>query len=120
MAEIIMLKTVADLDKLMELSNKQLVFIFKHSTNCPISARAYGDYTDFVRALTPETPVYCGFVRVIEERDISNAISKRLAVKHESPQLLLLWREKVIWHDSHWTLTKQKMREVLKDHLPPP
>ena len=57
-------------------------FIFKHSTRCPISAAA----AEEIKAASPSKSVY--WVYVVEERQLSNDVAKRLGVKHESPQLI--------------------------------
>lgn len=86
------LESLADLEALLKEPGP--VLLLKHSTQCPISARAleeveaFGD--DFV----------C--LDLLAHREVSNAVAERLGVKHESPQLLILQSgraEVVLNHD---------------------
>ena len=57
-------------------------FVFKHSTQCPISGAAADEVRDFDFSL----PLY--WINVIEERPNSNWVEATYNVEHESPQLL--------------------------------
>jgi bacillithiol system protein YtxJ len=113
--EIVQLKTSADFEALLKESDQQLVFIFKHSTSCPVSAKAYAEFQAFVQK-KPQG-VSFAMVRVIEERPLSQEIAQRLSVQHKSPQLLLLRQGKVLWHDSHFAITREKIDAVLQKNL---
>ena len=69
---------------LQEESLPDACWVFKHSTACPVSARA----ADEVQAMDSDLPVY--WVNVREQRSLSNWIAARYGVRHESPQLILL------------------------------
>lgn len=58
--------------------------VFKHSTQCPVSAAALAA----VEHHNWRAPVYQ--VNVIEQRSLSNWISFLLNVQHESPQLIFV------------------------------
>ncbi len=113
------IKTPANMQELLAGSNREPVFLLKHSTQCPISAEAYSAFAEFDRLGGANRPWTCALVRVIEERSLSNQISEQLGVEHESPQLLLIFGSKVLWHDSHWRLTLEKMNEVAGRFLQP-
>lgn len=69
----------------------------KHSTTCPISARAFKQYQLFLENIADEE--IAGFVvKVRETRDVSNQIEAVTGVKHESPQIILLMDKEVFWH----------------------
>ena len=57
-------------------------FVFKHSTQCGISAAA----ADEVKGYDFSLPLY--WVNVIEERPVFNWVASAYNVEHESPQLL--------------------------------
>ena len=99
-----------DLEQLIEQSQAGLVFVFKHSTQCPISTVAYEEFTDFIRSVPG---IVCGSVLVIENRKLSNAIAERFGVRHESPQALLIKSGRVVWHASHWSITPDSLSEAL-------
>ena len=83
---------------IIPLEKKELpedCFVFKHSTTCPVSARAANE----VRNAEANAQVF--WVNVIEQRPISNWIEERFAVKHESPQLLQIRQGEVVESWSH-------------------
>ncbi|WP_100408121.1 bacillithiol system redox-active protein YtxJ [Bacillus solitudinis] len=104
--------TEQDWKEVFELSSINPVFIFKHSTTCPISAEAHAEYLGFVEEHEKGELTF-SLVRVIEERPISNLISKELDVKHESPQLILIKDKNVQWSASHWNITKKNITKFL-------
>ncbi|MDQ0254997.1 bacillithiol system protein YtxJ [Evansella vedderi] len=84
-------------------------FFLKNSTTCPISHEAFNQ-TEAYSQENEGVPVF--YLNVQEARPLSNEISEEYGVKHESPQILLFEGEKVLWHDSHWNVTKKKLGEV--------
>lgn len=106
------LKTPEDVQELLAGSDTEPVFLLKHSSQCPISAEVYSAFSEFDRKGGADRAWTCALVRVIEERPLSNQIAEQLGVRHESPQLLLISGSRVLWHDSHWRLTLEKMNEV--------
>ena len=106
------LKTPKDVRKLLENSEREPVFLLKHSSQCSISAEVHAEYSEFDRQQGSNRSCSFALVRVIEERSLSNQLAEELGVEHKSPQLLLISNSKVIWHDSHWRLTLEKMNEV--------
>lgn len=117
MLNIERVKTQGQLEDMIDLSAERLVLLFKHSTACPVSARAYAEYQDFVSSTGGDTPLRCGLILVIENRPLSDWVSLKLGIKHESPQLLLVSNRKAIWHASHYRLTKDCMQRILKTSL---
>ena len=109
---LIQLKTPEDVQELLAGSDREPVFLLKHTSQCPISAEVHSAFSEFDRKGGANRPWTCALVRVIEERPLSNQITEQLGVGHESPQLLLISGSKVLWHDSHWRLTLEKMNEV--------
>lgn len=105
MPQIIEISSIEELDGLLEKNNKHIV-IFKHSTSCPISAKAYSEFKEFVANAHSGTYV---LVKVIEHRPVSNEIAERFQVKHESPQVLHVNDGNVMWHDSHRRITKEEL-----------
>lgn len=49
------LNDLAQWDQALAASDQKPVFIFKHSTRCPISAAAYKAVTDWEQSLIPPT-----------------------------------------------------------------
>lgn len=69
-------------------------YVFKHSTQCPISAAA----AEVVRGAELEMPLY--WINVIEQRPLSNWVAEEYDTVHASPQLLKIKAGKV---DKAWT-----------------
>ncbi|PYS41506.1 MAG: bacillithiol system redox-active protein YtxJ [Acidobacteria bacterium] len=107
---IVDLRQDHDLEDLVDRSKTDPVLIFKHSTQCPISAQAYEEFTDFAEGARG---LVCGAVLVIENRRLSNAIAERFGLRHESPQALLIKDGRVVWHASHWSITSESLTEAL-------
>ncbi|MCY3713758.1 MAG: bacillithiol system redox-active protein YtxJ [Gemmatimonadetes bacterium] len=112
---VVRLTELAALDEAIASSAERPVFVYKHSTVCPVSARAADHYYDFADEDTSTpTPLFTQ-VMVIENRDLSNEIESRLGIRHESPQLLLLRDGKVTWHASHFSITGKDIKNALED-----
>lgn len=100
--------TPAQLEKVF---TEPVAILFKHSTTCPVSARAYNELQQYAgeHNSTAYAPIY--LVKVIESRPISNSIAEKTSVKHESPQVFILSKGKVVWQDSHFLITKKNLEE---------
>lgn len=112
MNKVKQLNSVAEWSRVLELSDKQPVFVFKHSTRCPVSADAYDQYGVYLNRSADEDVAHF-LVLVVEARPVSNAIAESLALKHESPQAILIHQRKPVWHTSHWRITESSLRENL-------
>lgn len=81
------------------LESKHLpILIFKHSTRCTISSmvlrRFEKDWDETLQAT-----LY--YLDILQYRELSKAVENQFSVTHESPQLLLIIDEKVVYHASH-------------------
>lgn len=85
------------------------VLLFKHSTRCPISARAYRELERFA----PDCPIPIVVVWVIEDRPLSDRLAEVLEVPHASPQAIYVKNGSVVWADSHHRITAERLREVV-------
>ncbi|MCC6491018.1 MAG: bacillithiol system redox-active protein YtxJ [Candidatus Hydrogenedentes bacterium] len=104
------LTSLNELDACLTDSEQRPVFIFKHSTACPISSEAYRQVAAYVAAAAPEDPpVY--MVQVIEDRPVSNQIADALGVAHKSPQIILVSSRAAAWTASHYGVRADKMKE---------
>jgi bacillithiol system protein YtxJ len=84
------------------------VFIFKHSTACGLSARAQEEFRAFL-ASAPEGFGYYQ-VDVLESREASDRLEDLSGVRHESPQVLLLWDSKCVWDADHGAVRAEALR----------
>ncbi len=111
---VVRLTGMEELDEAIASSAERPVFVYKHSTVCPVSARAADHYHDFADGDASSPPPLFTQVLVIENRDLSNEIESRLSVRHESPQLLLLRDGKVAWHASHFSISTDNIQSALE------
>lgn len=89
-------------------SFRESIVIFKHSTRCSISSMALS------RLEQGGVDVPFFYLDVIRFRPLSNAIAEKLAVTHESPQLLLLHGGECVYEASHLEISSAELREQLE------
>ena len=104
-----------DMERVLEESKTAPIFIFKHSTQCPINARAAYRTNQFLEDAPESTPKFY-FVKVIERRPVSLQIAEKTGVKHESPQLLLIDDGKAVWDSDHEEITAEAVSEAIAKH----
>lgn len=101
----------ADFRELLTDSASRPVFLMKHSTRCPISARAHERYTSFA---AEHGEVECWEVLVVEHRAVSTRIAEETGVTHQSPQAILFRDGKAVWHTSHGSISIQGLLAALE------
>ncbi len=106
--QVVELDTSEALASCLVRSEAEPVFLFKHSTRCPVSSRARSEVERYIDGAGESgLPVYLNYV--VESRPVSNEIERTLGVRHESPQLFLLRAGKVVWHTSHGGIRAEAM-----------
>lgn len=108
MSDLKQITSEAEWESILQDSNENSVFLFKHSTTCPVSANAFKEYEAF------STDLDKYFLIVSESRPVSNQVAEDLGIKHESPQIFLLNQGKASWNTSHWNITEKNMKEALE------
>jgi len=114
--DLTQLQHIEQLDRLLSESHTRPLLLFKHSFSCGVSAEALDELidhlnADIVAAGVPD-PRYA-IVTVQTHRDVSNAVSSKLGVRHETPQALLIRDGRVIWSASHFRVTAEAMKKAL-------
>jgi bacillithiol system protein YtxJ len=114
--DLTQLQHIEQLDRLLSESHTRPLLLFKHSFSCGVSAEALDELidhlnADIVAAGVPD-PRYA-IVTVQTHRDVSNAVSAKLGVRHETPQALLIRDGRVIWSASHFRVTADAMKQAL-------
>lgn len=102
---------VSMLDQIRELSESGKVMIFKHSTTCSISATALNRLErnwkeEEMAGIKPF------FLNLLKYREISNQIASHFGVEHQSPQVIVLSKGKVIYHTSHNGINYLDLKEM--------
>ena len=98
----------AALEELFTRSNEEPVLLFKHSTACPISARAYSQMT------AVKTPV--SIVVVQKSRDVSREVEQRTGLRHETPQALVIRNGRAVWNASHFDITSDVVEQAVREN----
>ncbi len=97
----------AELDEIVRRSEIRPQVIFKHSVRCSISSVAKGRLERF------DKPSHMDFyfLDLIRYRDVSNKISEKFLVEHESPQVLVIKNGVCIYDESHISINMQDIIE---------
>lgn len=102
------LTSIEQLTELVLLSNEKPLLIFKHSTRCGISRMVLKQFENEFDLSAAVDPYY---LDLLEYRPISSAIAELFSVTHQSPQLILLNKGKVVHHASHSDIDAQGLKK---------
>ena len=94
------LKESHQLDTLLEASAFRTQLIFKHSIRCGISTAVLRQFEK--KYATDFDAIDFYYLDLITHRALSNEISQRFNLVHQSPQVLVIKNNKMIAHDSHY------------------
>ena len=114
------MKEITSIDGLracLDETADKAAFLFKHSTTCPISARAHARVNDYIASAPAGVPEF-RMVKVIESRSVSNAVAKELGVVHQSPQIVLVIDGKAVWSASHHNISPKSIARAIEECLP--
>ena len=107
-------KFVNQSDQISEIitrSYKVPCLIFKHSTRCNISSiakfRLEDDWSFDENTVEPY------FLDLLQYRSLSNEVSERFQVWHESPQILLIVNGECVFDTSHLDISVAEIQESL-------
>jgi bacillithiol system protein YtxJ len=103
------INTIDDVDYIIASSFKFPNVILKHSTRCSISVMALGRLD---RSVFPENISFY-LLDLLQHRDISNHLSEKFGVHHESPQILVIKNGECIYDESHQGIRMDDIVEVL-------
>jgi bacillithiol system protein YtxJ len=102
---------LGQLNEIIELSHQKPVLIFKHSTRCSISRFALKNFENEYDFSEEKLQPY--LLDLMEYRAISNEITNRFDVMHQSPQILLIKEGKCVYDDSHDGIEVNKLKKFI-------
>ena len=105
------LNRIDELDQLLAGSGSRPLLLFKHSYSCGTSAEALDEL--LTHLADHDGRARFAIVTVQTSRALSNAISVRLGIRHETPQALLVRGGRVLWSASHFRVTAEEIRRAL-------
>lgn len=88
------------------LQGNERVVLYKHSPRCSVSSAALREMKGFSEAF-PDVPI--GLINVITSRALSIAVVDLLGVIHQSPQVIVVEKGKVLMHASHFQVRKERL-----------
>ena len=101
-----------ELDVLLEESSDRPLLLFKHSLSCGTSYEALDELIDHLN--DERLPARYAMITVQTHRELSTAVAKRLGVRHETPQALLIRGGRVVWSASHFRVTGGALESAIK------
>ena len=104
------LTDAGELDALLARSHDAPVILFKHSTTCPISARAHRQMAE----LSTQVAGRISLVVVQRARDISRRVAELTGIQHESPQTIILRNGQAVWSASHFDITAEAVAQAVQ------
>ncbi|NNC83214.1 MAG: bacillithiol system redox-active protein YtxJ [Flavobacteriales bacterium] len=105
------LRSMDALETLLKNSEARPQVIFKHSTRCGISRHVLRNFENDWDS-KESTEVY--LLDLLAYREISNAIESRFGVVHQSPQVVVLYEGKPIFHASHQSIDAHEIGQHIK------
>jgi len=105
---------IEDLDRLLAQTADRPLLLFKHSLTCGTSAEALDELLDHINEEALDASY--AILTVQSHRELSNAVSARLGVRHETPQALLIRHGRVIWCASHFRVTAAAVQSAIRSH----
>ena len=106
------LRRVQDEEELEGVLAEPLAVLYKHSPLCGLSTIAVGEVRTFLE-VSPDTPVY--LVDVIRDRSLAREVERRLGIRHESPQAIVLRKGAPVWNASHRGVTADALSAAVTE-----
>ncbi|MFY0599867.1 MAG: bacillithiol system redox-active protein YtxJ [Cyclobacteriaceae bacterium] len=98
------LTSVDQLNEVDLLSKETPVVLFKHSTSCSISATALNRVErKWNQEKHPDVKAF--YLDLLSYRAISNEISQRYGIQHQSPQVLIINNGTCSYENSHFGIS---------------
>ena len=107
----IQLSSLKQLEEIKEISNKETVAIFKHSTRCGISRMVIKMFEKQFDESLKNLKVY--YLDLLNYKELSNEVGYTFQVVHQSPQLLVVKNGIAIAHASHYDITTVDLKSFL-------
>lgn len=103
------LNDTSQVDELIKKSYTKPQIIFKHSTTCSISSMAKMRLESKWKGLSYSTEPH--FLDLLSYRHISNYIEEKTGVRHESPQLIVIYQGQPVYDASHFDISVENISE---------
>lgn len=102
-----------EVKEVMAASEEKPQLVYKHSHRCSICLLAKEQIEEVADTIDEHADMH--FVNVVRSRPVSNALTEQTGVRHESPQVLLINDDEVVWHASHHSIKGEAVLEAVKN-----
>ncbi len=110
-----LLTSLDSFEELLDRSEREPVILFKHSTMCGTSSLAKRRLDQLEPGIDP--PV---FMLVIQSyRMLSNHVAHHFQIRHESPQIIVIYKKQPVYDASHTRISSETIREAVASLLLP-
>jgi bacillithiol system protein YtxJ len=110
MSRVTNLSDIDGLEAAIEESRERPVLLFKHSRSCGISMEALDELHLHASATAA---VSYKMITVQSHRSVSDEAARRLGIRHETPQAILLRDGRPVWSASHFRITAAQLDQVI-------
>lgn len=106
------IRSIAQLEEIIQTTVEKPVLFFKHSNRCITSTIALKTFNQEWTRCSEPCDLY--FVDVLEQRDVSNEIARLTGIRHESPQVIVLKGRDIIYDASHSAIDVRRIQSALR------
>ncbi|MBN3523171.1 bacillithiol system redox-active protein YtxJ [Paenibacillus apiarius] len=118
---LMIIQSGEQLTQLIQQSDARPLFLYKHSSRCGSSRVAHIALNQFISRFPDVSSRFAfGVIRVVEEKALSDRVSLELGIPHVSPQIILINRQKVVWHASHQQINSNQLCRIALHFLNAP
>ncbi|KIX22709.1 hypothetical protein SY27_02485 [Flavobacterium sp. 316] len=110
-AKFYTLDSQSQLDEIDAISKDKPVVLFKHSTRCIISRTVLRQFDNGFNFSDSELDWY--LLDLLNHRDISNEITNRYGIMHQSPQILVVKEGKAVYNASHEGIAVEDLKQFV-------
>jgi len=104
------LNSTEELQQALDSNLGNAKVFFKHSTRCGTSIMAI---KSFENSWTPNPSTELYYIDVLRQRAVSDELAMRTGVRHESPQVIVLRNDELIYHNSHGDISVREITKLL-------
>jgi bacillithiol system protein YtxJ len=105
------LSDVDGLEAAIAESRDRPVLVFKHSRTCGISYEALDELHAHLESAAPGASYK--MITVQSHRRVSDEVTARFGIRHETPQAILLRDGQPVWNASHFRITAGALDRVV-------
>ncbi len=105
-------QTVDQINEILKRSPTPQV-IYKHSYSCAVSLFSKSSLESDLVSIAEKADIH--LVDVIANRQLSGEIASKTGIRHESPQIIIMYKGDPYWHASHGDVRIKPLLEALDE-----